>query len=57
MDCAFKKSTVDFTACPKILIGNKCDIKERIFSKEEGQSLALKYKMPFFETSAKTGKE
>ena len=38
---------------PFILIGNKCDLeKERIISYEEGEKLALKYDMKFYETSA-----
>ena len=38
---------------PLILIGNKCDLEnERIISFEEGQNLALKYNMKFYETSA-----
>ena len=38
----------------KILIGNKCDMEaSRVVSKAEGDALARRYKMPFFETSAK----
>lgn len=38
-----------------ILVGNKLDlIKEREVSKEEAQSLAFKYKLHYFESSAKT---
>ncbi|CAD8136030.1 unnamed protein product [Paramecium pentaurelia] len=39
----------------KVLIGNKADIKERCISNEEAQSLATKYGIPYFETSAKDG--
>ena len=36
------------------LIGNKCDLdKEREVSKKEGQTLGEKYKIPFYESSAK----
>mmetsp|Transcript_40593 Transcript_40593/g.72169 ORF Transcript_40593/g.72169 Transcript_40593/m.72169 type:complete len:207 (+) Transcript_40593:108-728(+) len=38
----------------KILIGNKCDMKdERVVTTEEGQKLAAEYGIQFFETSAK----
>ena len=41
---------------PMILIGNKSDLEEqRAVSKEEGEELALKYKLKFFEISNKTG--
>ena len=39
---------------PLILIGNKCDLENiRKVSKEEGENIAKKYKMKFFECSAK----
>lgn len=39
-----------------VLVGNKCDIlAERKVSLEDGKKLAEKYKIPFFECSAKTG--
>ena len=40
----------------RILVGNKCDQDEiKVISTETGQELADKYKIPFFETSAKSG--
>lgn len=39
----------------KILVGNKSDRSDRKISYQDGQKLAEAYKMPFFETSAKTG--
>ena len=37
---------------PIILIGNKCDLTERMVSYEKGKALADKLSIPFFETSA-----
>lgn len=37
----------------KLLIGNKMDIDDRCIKKEDGQAIAEKYQIPFFETSAK----
>ncbi|XP_011406028.1 PREDICTED: ras-related protein Rap-1b-like isoform X2 [Amphimedon queenslandica] len=40
---------------PMLLVGNKCDLEnERCISKEEGQSLAKEWNIPFMESSAKT---
>lgn len=40
---------------PLILVGSKCDLEaDREVPTAEGQALADKYKIPFFETSAKT---
>ena len=39
-----------------VLVGNKADnTSERKVSLEDGKKLADKYKIPFFECSAKTG--
>ena len=38
-----------------ILVGNKCDIKNREVTKEEGENLAKQYHINYYETSAKTG--
>ena len=38
-----------------ILVGNKIDCKERIITKEQGEELAQKYNLPYYETSASTG--
>lgn len=40
---------------PIILVGNKCDIETRQISEEEGRELSETYKVPWIETSAKTG--
>ena len=38
-----------------ILVGNKIDLPNREVEKEEGEKLALKNKIKFFETSASDG--
>ena len=39
---------------PIVLVGNKYDLEEdRVISKEEGEELAKKYGLPFYETSSK----
>lgn len=49
------------TKIPIILVGNKIDLKSRKVTKEEGKKYAAKqsrkmgYKIPYLETSAKTG--
>uniref|UniRef100_A0A6B2LKV2 Uncharacterized protein n=1 Tax=Arcella intermedia TaxID=1963864 RepID=A0A6B2LKV2_9EUKA len=43
----------DKDSVPMVLCGNKCDLEtERQVSKEEGESLAKSWNIPFFETSA-----
>ena len=39
----------------KVLVGNKCDIPNRVITEEEGKKLADKNCMSFFETFAKSG--
>ena len=38
-----------------ILIGNKCDLADRMVEKERGEDMAKKLKIKYFETSALTG--
>ena len=39
----------------KLLIGNKCDMKEdRVVSYEDGEELSKSFNVPFLETSAKS---
>eukprot|EP00826_Nyctotherus_ovalis_P005211 TRINITY_DN11169_c0_g1_i2.p1 TRINITY_DN11169_c0_g1~~TRINITY_DN11169_c0_g1_i2.p1 ORF type:complete len:207 (-),score=70.93 TRINITY_DN11169_c0_g1_i2:147-767(-) len=37
----------------KVLVGNKCDLAERVIDKDTGKALAKEFGMPFLETSAK----
>jgi GTPase KRas len=37
-----------------VLLGNKCDLPDRVIAEEEGKLLALKWGVPHFSTSAKT---
>ena len=40
----------------KVLVGNKCDIKdEKMVEAEQGAALAAEFGMEFWETSAKSG--
>ena len=40
---------------PMVLIGNKCDLdRDRIVTEDEGANLSKKWRIPFYETSAKT---
>jgi len=42
--------------CKKLLIGNKCDsVGDRLVTLEEGKAYADNLKVPFYETSAKSG--
>lgn len=38
----------------KVLVGNNCDTPDRVVSEEEGEKLAKKFNLQFFETSVKT---
>jgi len=48
------QNTVDGEGIPKILLGNKSDLKDqRVVSKSRGEALAEEYGIPFLETSAR----
>ena len=49
------KSNVSQDEISLILIGNKCDIEERVISKEKGQEMANDLKIDYYETSALNG--
>lgn len=44
----------DAEKVPAVLVGNKCDLMDRrVITTEDGQELAKKLNIPFFEASAK----
>ena len=45
---------IELSNYPIYVIGNKCDLKERSISYEDGEKTSSKYKFKFMETSAKT---
>ena len=45
----------NFQNVSAVLIGNKCDLTNRVISYEQGKALADEMQMLFLETSAKTG--
>ncbi len=49
------KSNVSQKEISLILIGNKCDIEERVISKEKGKELAKILNIDYYETSALNG--
>jgi GTPase SAR1 family protein len=50
-----ESNTSSFDSILKILVGNKCDLKDlRVINYEKGVSFGAKYDMPFYEVSAKT---
>lgn len=61
LDGWFEEIQTNCTQIPIILVGNKIDLKNRKTTKEEGRKYAAKkskemgYKIPYLETSAKTG--
>ena len=50
------KSNISEKDIGLVLLGNKCDIKERVVSQQQGKEMAQKLNISYFETSAKTGK-
>ena len=40
---------------PRVIIGNKIDVDDRVISREEGEAYAANFGVPYLETSAKTG--
>jgi len=49
------KSNIQIEQVSLILIGNKCDIKDRIISKEKGEKFAEDLNISYFDTSALSG--
>eukprot|EP01097_Dermamoeba_algensis_P002183 TRINITY_DN1871_c0_g1_i1.p1 TRINITY_DN1871_c0_g1~~TRINITY_DN1871_c0_g1_i1.p1 ORF type:complete len:200 (-),score=52.34 TRINITY_DN1871_c0_g1_i1:111-710(-) len=49
-------NTYSSSSCCKFLVGNKKDLEDkRVVSRAEGEEIAGRLKIPFFETSAKSG--
>ena len=44
----------DDSNTPMILVGNKCDLEERVVAKKDALKLAKTWKIPYIEASAKT---
>ena len=49
------KSNISEGDISLVLLGNKCDIEERVVSKQKGQEMAENLKISYFETSALNG--
>ena len=50
------KNGYNLSEYPFMIIGNKCDLEnKRVVNKEEGEKIAKKYNIHFYETSAKEG--
>ena len=50
------KSNISEKDISLVLLGNKCDMKEREVSQQQGKEMAQELNISYFETSAKTGK-
>jgi len=49
-------NTYSSTSCAKFLVGNKIDLEDkRVVTKAEGEEIANRLKIPFFETSSLSG--
>ena len=49
------KSNIDENEISIVLLGNKCDIEERVITTERGQEMADSLKVKYYETSALNG--
>ena len=54
LDSIFRNTEIQMQDLPCIIVGNKCDLKNRIVSTIEAEEKTKEWGLPYIETSAKT---